>query len=88
MTDHYQPTGPYYLTLYCENADAAEIVNTVYVDGFDSEPEAWNACNAIGRKTLDGVDAAGEAVSVGGETILQVLITKAAGADFPQSFAA
>ncbi len=88
MTDQYQPFGPYYLTLFCENADAAEIVDTVYVDGFDSEADAWTACNGIALKTVDAIDETGETVAVDGALILQALISKAVGADFPHSFAA
>lgn len=88
MTNEYQPFGPYFLTLYCENPNAAEVVDTVYIDGFESEAEAWAACNGISRATLEAIDTMGEPVSVVGDTILQATITKAVGADFPQSFAA
>ena len=88
MTDEFEPIGPYYLTLFCENADAAEVVDTAYVDGFENEDEAWNACNGIAAKTTDAIDEFGEPVAVPGAAILQVTIAKAIGADFPRSFAA
>lgn len=88
MIDLYQPFGPYYLTLYCENKDAAEIVSAVFVDGLESEADAWAACNAITDKTVDAIDETGEAVLIAGDMIVQIAITKAVGADFPQSFAA
>ncbi len=88
MTDQYEPFGPYYLTLFCENAEAAEIINTVYIDGFDSEADAWRACNGIGLKTINAIDESGEPTTVAGELVVQITITKAIGADFPHSFAA
>ena len=88
MTEQYEPFGPYFLTLYCENPDAAEFVDSVYVDGFESEADAWAACNGIALNSIDAIDAHGEPVTIDGRDILQVAITKAIGADFPQSFAA
>lgn len=88
MTDLYQPFGPYYLTLYCENTDAAEIISAVFVDGIESEADAWAMCNAITDQTVDAIDETGEAVSIAGDMIVQIAITKSVGADFPQSFAA
>ncbi len=88
MTDLYEPYGPYYLTVYCENADAAEIVSAVFIDGLESEADAWAACNGINDRTIDAIDETGEAVCVAGDLILQVTITKAVGAGFPRSFAA
>ena len=88
MIDQYEPFGPYYLTLYCENEDAAEIISTVFIDGFETEDAAWAACEAITDRTVDAVDETGETVSVAGDMIVQISITKALGAGFPQSFAA
>ncbi len=88
MTDEFEPIGPYYLTLFCENADAAEVVDTAYVDGFENEADAWNACNGISAATTDAIDEFGEQVTISGADILQVTISKAVGADFPHSFAA
>ncbi len=88
MTDQFAPLGPYYLTLNCENADAAEIIDVAYVDGFETEADAWKACLNIGKVSTDAIDEFGEDVTVAGETVLQVTIAKAVGADFPCSFAA
>lgn len=88
MTDEFEPVGPYYLTLFCENTDAAEVVDTAYVDGFENEADAWSACNNIAATTMNAIDEFGEPVTISGETILQVTIAKAVGADFPHSFAA
>lgn len=88
MIHLYAPFGPYYLTLHCENQDAAEIVNTVFIDGFESEDAAWAACDAITDQTVAAIDETGEAVSIDGALIVQITITKALGAGFPQSFAA
>ena len=88
MTEEYAPIGPYYLTLFCENADTAEVVDTAYVDGFKNEADAWNACKGIGATTTDAIDEFGEPVTIPGNAILQVTIAKTVGADFPNSFAA
>ena len=90
MTKSYDPFGPYYLTLVFESERRkdGEAVATAYIDGFQSEADAWRACHAFGVDAIDAVDEEGEMISVAGGALLQVTIARTAAADAPQFLAA
>ncbi len=88
MSHTHNCLGPYFLSLVCETENDLNRIETVYIDGFETEADAWRACRELkGYGAIEAVNASGADTSVDRGDILQVMIAKTSAADFPPGFA-
>ncbi|GEM_PF-2447113 len=78
MTEHIQLNGPFYVELVYEHEDSddGERTAAAYIDGFESEEDAWSACQGIRKAPIDAINAQGGGVTIAPEQLLQMLIAR------------
>lgn len=82
----YQPFGPYYLEIVTEiSAGDGAHAAIAYLDGIESEADAWQACDSIDDLEFNAIDESGAPVTVSTANILQIDIAKSVFADLQQS---
>lgn len=84
MTEPFIPNGPYYIEIVFdhETESGVEQVRTGFIDGFQSQHDAWAACEELRRKTAAAISADGSLIKIAPDRVLQLLIAKMADAPF------
>lgn len=78
MTEQIRPNGPFYVELVYEDdaPDSGDYVGSAYIGGFESEADAWAACQNISASPIRALNAAGEDVTIAPHRLVQMLIAR------------